>query len=281
MSYLEQMTESTAAALVKEFSDAPPVLYKYCSVANAEKILRSGGVRLSPRADFNDPFDMMCRVEPPSEPVLNAFIAQYPESERGAVLQGARRGGAMFRDKIPPETAKFIERVGVSCFSSVRDSILMWGHYADGHKGMCIGFRKGEPPMGSGGVMGCLIPTSLETGNLRLLRRVSYSNDFPVWKPMVAELKDNIMNVFSKKALCWAYEEEWRIIAMDSARTIQPLHKDAFGYVIFGAKTSEEDKDRIVRAAIAAGHAPEFRQAKIMRDKYQLEICPWRCANNG
>ena len=29
---------------------------------------------------------------------------------------------------------------GVCCFSEKKDDILMWSHYADGHKGFCLEF---------------------------------------------------------------------------------------------------------------------------------------------
>jgi len=39
-----------------------------------------------------------------------------------------------------------IGKYGVLCFSRRWNNILMWSHYADGHKGICLGF---DGPMSS------------------------------------------------------------------------------------------------------------------------------------
>jgi hypothetical protein len=34
----------------------------------------------------------------------------------------------------------FIIKIGVYCLSAINDDILMWSHYAEGHRGMCLEF---------------------------------------------------------------------------------------------------------------------------------------------
>jgi len=38
------------------------------------------------------------------------------------------------------DVQKEIDNAGITCFSKVRDDILMWAHYADKHKGLCFEF---------------------------------------------------------------------------------------------------------------------------------------------
>ena len=40
---------------------------------------------------------------------------------------------------------EFLTQIGCSCFSEVRDNILLWSHYADGHKGICLEFDTSFP----------------------------------------------------------------------------------------------------------------------------------------
>jgi hypothetical protein len=37
------------------------------------------------------------------------------------------------------------QSVGILCLSEMRDSLLMWGHYADNHRGLVIGFDSDHP----------------------------------------------------------------------------------------------------------------------------------------
>ena len=65
------------------------------------------------------------------------------------VSQLKHRANLMFRDPILvrktkeylyQNQSKHITNMGVFCLSERCDSILMWSHYADCHKGVCIGF---------------------------------------------------------------------------------------------------------------------------------------------
>lgn len=272
MSIREKMAamEETAMAEVER---TPAVLYKYCSVDTAEKIFRSGSVLLNSPFGFNDPFDMMLRVEwPEDDNVLRRAVAAYcPESEAEAAFQNALRRRGQFAGEMPPNVLELLGKMGVSCFSEARDNILMWGHYGDKHRGVCLGFRWQ-------GIRAALVRSGLETGYMRVMKEVSYSDDFPVWKVGAPE---SDMNSLSTKASFWAYEQEWRIIVPQWAGQLQPFPKSAFGYVIFGAKISGDGKARIVQAALGTGHDPDFLQASMAKDKYALEIVPCKWANRS
>jgi hypothetical protein len=34
---------------------------------------------------------------------------------------------------------------GVACFSAAADNLLLWAHYADGHRGFCLEFDTSDP----------------------------------------------------------------------------------------------------------------------------------------
>ena len=259
--------EKTREAGLAEMTNVPPVLYKYCTVDTAEKILRSGGVLLNSPSNFNDPFEMKMGAKwPEDDEVLRAYIAELlPKEQRESAFQNARRTREKYPDTIPPNVGEMLKKTGISCFSEARDNNLMWGHYADKHEGICLGFRWPA-------VCTCLVKTGLESG-IRIMKKVAYSNDFPVWD--ITMQNDEQFDLLFTKSSCWAHEREWRIFAPDSAGQFQPLSKDALGYVIFGVKTSEESKDRIFNASYGTGYDPNFRQAKMV--KYELEIvsCDW------
>ena len=267
MSLLAKISEAAMA----EVARTPAVLYKYCPVDTAEKIFQSGGVRLNPPSSFNDPFDMRIGVKwPEDDDVLRACIAATcPEEGRNAALQSARLRRRQYPDTLPPNVTETMENTGISCFSEIRDNILMWAHYANKHEGVCLGFRWQE-------VLRCLVAAGLEAGIPRIMKEVSYSNDFPIWEVAAEDIGK--MNLLATKASCWAYEQEWRIFAPGLAGGFQQLARDAFHSVIFGVKVSTQDEYRVMRVILGGKYAPELLRAKIARNKYKLEICPYSCA---
>jgi len=91
------------------------------------------------------------------------------------------------------------QSVGVLCLSEVRDSVLMWGHYTEDHRGCVVGFD----------------PTHAFFSKRRsaqdefgFLRQVVYRRDRPK-----VNLTDTLSPVwFQTKCAEWAYEKEWRIV---------------------------------------------------------------------
>jgi len=90
----------------------------------------------------------------------------------------------------------------ISCFSELNDSMLMWSHYANYHKGFCLEYD-----------FSLLSSSDIRT---QLLYPVIYQNELlNVTEYLYA---DNVKNIFSVRAAItkskeWEYEKEWRIIA--------------------------------------------------------------------
>ena len=80
---------------------------------------------------------------------------------------------------------------GIACFSSRKDSILMWSHYAEFHKGVVIGYK---------------------TKQLPELTPVRYSNkrySVPIYQDKEPEWAKHLL---ATKFSDWAYEREWRCL---------------------------------------------------------------------
>ena len=79
------------------------------------------------------------------------------------------------------------QRFGILCFSKGWSNPVLWSHYADGHRGICLGFD---------------VPAE---GLLRPIRYVSERTPLPM--PPTPEAMDELL--FTKHT-DWSYEEEWR-----------------------------------------------------------------------
>jgi hypothetical protein len=102
----------------------------------------------------------------------------------------------------------------VCSFSAVNDSLLMWAHYADNYKGLCIEYD--------------LESLNADDPFRKDLHPVKYSNQFYDLRPFAENLiaKDRqSLNPFyinlcvMHKHTGWEYEQEWRMIKHSDANT--------------------------------------------------------------
>jgi hypothetical protein len=93
-----------------------------------------------------------------------------------------------------------IGKYGVLCFSQRRNNILMWSHYADKHKGICLGFD---------------VPDELTTkvkyfGDVVVVGNITYSDRLTKQRNK-ATYEEIINKSFWGKYSGWKYEEEVRM----------------------------------------------------------------------
>ena len=98
-------------------------LFKYLDVTGALAMLSKGTLQFTNPFYFNDPFDC--------HPSLIDF-----SSDPGG------RYGDVFKDWIRAEKSnthdRLREKTWICCLSKIKDSLLMWSHYANNHKGVCV-----------------------------------------------------------------------------------------------------------------------------------------------
>ena len=200
------------------------------SINQLREILIESKLWLSAPLDFNDPFDTSARIV--AEGKMKSVRTRM---ERIGKSQGLRRkerkAYAKAIEKIPRSQLerdlsatyeKSLEMVGVHCFAGDPRSILMWSHYANNHKGVCIQFERAK--------------------DFPLLCRalsVDYSDNYPTvnW---VRGFGPSLSKVLLKKSLCWAYEAEERLIKPDKARQYLQFNPAAISAVIYGCRVSAD-----------------------------------------
>lgn len=97
------------------------------------------------------------------------------------------------REALKRKRAELGEKQGIVCFSERWKQPLMWGHYAEAHKGICLGFY-------------------VRTSEFRKMDYVAERpklDDFK--KSYVGQLSEaDIKAISMKKFNQWSYEAEWR-----------------------------------------------------------------------
>lgn len=144
---------------------------------------------------------------------------------------------------------------GICCLSAEYNNPLLWSHYADQHKGFCVGYslkRKPEPDIQQvqyGGTRS--INTSLVAGAI-------LNND----PTAIAQLTNSIL---LRKASPWSYEKEWRVVDSVGLQD-SPLCLEE---IIFGLRCSHPVMYSVMAALEPRG--VNFYQMYIVGQGFELE----------
>lgn len=145
--------------------------------------------------------------------------------------------------------------VGIASLSETWNNELMWAHYADGFRGICIAYALARLLDG--------------LGEDHALARVAYG-DRPHYLNLRAmqDTEQRARAILSTKNLKWSYEREWRLF---SPRPGQALHGDGpVATVYLGMRMADSDRRLIKRRMQAAG----VRVRRTLVDGYSVKC--WR-----
>lgn len=234
--------------------------YKYCPVYNITdfdkdskeceeyslKNLFNCVQRFSSRTTFNDIFDTQFQLVTPTKteckklyhnPKLKGELKRQFKDEYIEMYEH-------FFSQIPYLTKKLWDSYRIYCVTTDPTNNLMWGHYANCHKGFCIEWH----------------------ASIMKATKVNYSKFLPKFNFLdfmknqyglmpKRELESIVDMLFKTKLDEWAYEKEYRFIISDR-KPIERQDFDDFSLmkfepswvksVIFGCKMSEETKRFIV-----------------------------------
>lgn len=116
----------------------PEIFYKYTSHINVDNILDMA-VRLSPPSILNDPFEIRLNSN-----VIKSLIKHDKLNfifESDSELFKAVESVIGKEESAQNYLNATLNMVGVVSLSKSPTNLLMWSHYANEHKGVCIGFK--------------------------------------------------------------------------------------------------------------------------------------------
>lgn len=143
----------------------------------------------------------------------------------------------------------------VACFSKRWDSVLMWSHYADAHKGVCFEFDMPEDSR----FAKVRYSNKRSVLDVEAITRVVLAYDFLGIKidPSDAKLIQTVMSPFLGKSLDWKYEKEIRCLAsqketddvVSKSGKLWFLSLPKITGVYLGCKMSEKESEEITKFA--------------------------------
>lgn len=239
--------EYTEVASIVANAQLPSRLYKYQRFdAQTLANLKQASIWFSAPAQFNDPFDCALPVVN-TDKLSDADFQQaldYVRQERPGLEARMCPDGvptALFRKTVVnsvrtvyDERRKIqLEQRGVACFSEHSNDIMMWSHYADGHRGYCLEFDTAIEPFSKA-------------------MQVRYRDMFPSINPISLLVEDHtdgdnalLEAMVLTKATCWSYEREWRVLHMEAGKLFGYDYHALTG-VYFGAAMPYAHKEIIL-----------------------------------
>lgn len=207
----------TKDKLVEQVMSIPEKLYKYREWNDFTKdILVNHRLFFSAPDQFNDLCDCVPYI--PKEAVQYSPCAQL-KCEKGKLI--------IKEDLIQVDMKELIKElcqsVRVCCLSRTYKSILMWSHYANCHKGICLVFNRTKDE--------CFFQ---QMGNV-------------LYSPQHQGLDYHNLhyaNALTVKFEDWMYEEEVRLLRMDDnfkdGSQLEAFNPKSLVQIIFGAKCPED-----------------------------------------
>jgi len=238
-------------------TELPKIVYKYRNWTDKhhKRSLINNEFYLSKPSDFNDPFD--CKI------TKNHHSLNTPEKIDKYIEKGIQNNIEYLRaqgrdieaekkqlwkrlqnlDEYQKEheeiNSEYIDKyLGVLSLSGRWNSILMWSHYGNLHRGYCIGLC--EEKLRNSGYFG-------KGGN------VIYTNEIPFIDPL--EDQDIVKTSFYQthfKAKDWDYEEEYRLTKLfydkpdEEPNRLIKIPDSCLKEVVIGLRTPKEHREEII-----------------------------------
>ncbi|STO56732.1 DUF2971 domain-containing protein [Grimontia hollisae] len=180
------------------------------------------------------------------------------------------------REKISQFLTKSLDNVGICSFSKTRQNQLMWAHYADEHKGFCIGFSKKA-------LMQDIHPVHCENVEYQkdlpykgVIERIKYFenrplSEIPFHNSSYSIASDILSSSIGIKYTNWSYEKEVRLVKTKFGA--YKFHPSSVVSIAFGLRMSEGNKATLRKLLSGPewSHVLWF-QAQKMPDKFGLEF---------
>jgi hypothetical protein len=156
-----------------------------------------------------------------------------------------------------------LEKYGVVCGSRSSTCPVMWGHYGNNHKGLCL---KGNFQEGS--------EKGICMSGQAKIQNVIYS-DYPleIFNYNEEELNNLVFKIFQFKSQKWSYENEIRLVKNEQG--LIKIRKNCISQIIFGCKSTPKDRYTICKLFASLQYKiNDISIAKIQPDNYELNIEP-------
>lgn len=263
-----------------EFIELPEYVYKYITWEKDyhKRILLLNEIYFPSTRKFNDPFDSTVPFRydlGDDEQILKLYIEHIshdqPNLNEEIVKEMAknelRKNDVRDQDRIQYNINVQREfaatKFGIFSVSTKMDNILLWSHYSDLHKGICVRFNCKK--------FREFIENDCVKNDLIIYwDYVDYQSDYPTLNPFEFDLINSYTKSLLIKSNDWNYESELRFILFDSPNKSIVIPDGVIDQIILGCRISKENEKDIVK--IAKQKNIEVVQAVLKQNSFGLDF---------
>lgn len=231
----------------------PPFLYRFQSTKRIKQVLQEKQIFIQTPAKMNDIFDF--------QPIFDYSISQddaiklINELDKRGFIKEVGLKEKIINDILLMNATELVHKMKafcgdlfihlfeeqklctkILCFIEHYDNQLLWAHYADEYKGVCVQYNF----------------TTMDNVSKLSVRKVIYDDNTPSIKIYDRFLKPmdylvSLVKTVLIKNTDWKYENEWRLVLADQFGTwcgekrYIPLRDDFITSIIFGVRTPIEE----------------------------------------
>ncbi len=251
-------------------------LYKYRAINSfTEEIIRDNKLYFANAKELNDPFD--CRPVMTFSGIEEEYIEYLNDYHRhngspkltNAEQYKVRQSCRALYDALEVANEQLTQNCGVCSMSELNNITMMYSHYADSHRGLCLEFT---------------VPEDNDIGELK---PVEYLDTFPeinqkdLPNAFDPQTDDAVVGAWAEKlytrtyfskASTWAYEREWRWFRRSPGLVEVPTN--FLTGAILGCRISHEDKRSVLKMLEHRASNVNVYKAIENRAAYEMKIAP-------
>lgn len=222
--------------------------------------LEEGYIYFSKPDELNDPYDCffgLIKMKKDQQKMKKYFQKKYPWSNRKERRNQAKELVKTDGAKIIKEAhMRVAQQVGIASFTISCGNLMMWSHYSNFHKGICLGFNK------------------IVDEDYFESFRVNYLKTDEEYEIYEYDPTDNeqfikaMRHLVSTKSFLWGEEYEQRIIRQFHGKYKFPPR--ALEFVIIGSQAETQFENKVLTAISKNGMYDNLRVFKMLPSKQNV-----------
>lgn len=246
------------------------ILYKYLDITGAKCMIGNSNLQFTNATQLNDPFDC--------HPKLFDYSSVPEQNLRGGIPK------EWCKRKEENDATNLRNETWLCSLSKTNNSILMWSHYCNNHKGVCIGLdlnkvMESVPPMFGQlfmepRVIDVQYKTLIERPNKYIPTNYQWRTKAKEW-----EYEQEVRLVIAKPSHRYAAftkeqtEHPKEIWDWREIRHYMPLKGECFESIYFGVNTDKSEKESIIQYACKKLN-PEIKLYQMQVDENAFQLRP-------
>jgi hypothetical protein len=264
----------------------PSILYKYRTWSDTfhKRLLTDQELYFPSPLSFNDPFDcsvLLTIVSPKRDIIrksyylINHDFPELPRAERRKRATKIRLEKHYKNDEELKRTRKLnLENdYGVCSLTTNNANLVMWSHYADSHKGFCVGLDLNQIVYDKDTQEQFLKEAKI----MVRCYEVHYYKEYPILefhldqRPDIESAMEAVQPLLAKSEN-WSYENEWRLITFFRNKFFIKFKKTALKYLYLGCMMKETTKREILEIVQSNYPSLEVYQSKMKEKEFGLDF---------